>query len=90
LLLGADAARDLPHWRESAELAKLATLVIVPRPGAAEIPVPSGAVRLDLRPLDVSATALREAVAQGRPIGHLVPEPVAAYVAAHGLYRTGV
>ncbi|MBI4502699.1 MAG: nicotinate (nicotinamide) nucleotide adenylyltransferase [Gemmatimonadetes bacterium] len=90
LLLGADAARDLAEWRESAELAKLATVVVVPRPGAEDVPAPPGAQKLDMRPIDISATAIRDAVAHGEPMDHLVPEAVADYIAAHGLYRTGV
>jgi nicotinate-nucleotide adenylyltransferase len=45
--------------------------------------------RLDFVPvtaIDISASAIRAAVAAGRSIRFLTPEPVAAYVRAHGLY----
>lgn len=45
--------------------------------------------RLDFVPvtaLDISASAIRAAVAAGRSIRFLTPEPVAAYIRAHGLY----
>ena len=38
-------------------------------------------------PLDISSSDIRERVAQGSAIGHLVPEKVADYIQAKGLYR---
>ena len=46
--------------------------------------------RLDFVPvtaLDVSASAIRNAVAAGRSIRYLTPDSVADYIVAHGLYR---
>lgn len=37
--------------------------------------------------VDVSATGIREAVAEGRSIGDLVPPPVASYIEKYKLYR---
>lgn len=37
-------------------------------------------------PLEISATQLRERLAQGRSIRFLVPDSVLAYIQAHGLY----
>ena len=90
LIVGADAARDLPRWHEASEVERLATLAVVPRPGAPVPPLPASAVMLALDPVQVSATTVREAAAKGETIDHLVPKPVADYIAAHRLYRTGV
>lgn len=87
-LVGADAASDLPRWREAAELQRLATLVLIPRPGSDAAATPDW-VTLDLEPMDVSATRVRQAVARGESIDRMVPEPVARYIATHRLYRTG-
>lgn len=38
-------------------------------------------------PLEISATQLRERLAQGRSIRFLVPDAVLAYIQAHGLYQ---
>lgn len=89
LLVGADAARDLPRWREADEIGRLATLVVVPRSGGAPPPLPAPAVTLTLDPIDVSATAVREAAANEQPVDHLVPKPVADYIADQRLYRVG-
>jgi nicotinate-nucleotide adenylyltransferase len=37
--------------------------------------------------LEISSTLIRARVAAGRTIRHLVPDAVAAYIEAHGLYR---
>ena len=89
LLIGADAAQDLARWRDATGLAKLATIVVVPRPGAVAPALPPGVMSLDLATLDVSATVVRETVNRGGRIDQWVPAAVAGYVAAHGLYRTG-
>lgn len=89
LLIGADAVRDLPRWREGSELQRLATVVAVPRPGEAVPALPPGAVMLDLPPVNISATAIRRAVAAGRPVTDQVPAAVAEYIAARRLYRMG-
>lgn len=90
VLLGEDAARTLPEWRDSAALAAEARLVVVTRGAAAplgtgsEVPVE----HLDARRVDISATEIRARVRAGLPIRGFVPGPVADYIAAHGLYRT--
>jgi nicotinate-nucleotide adenylyltransferase len=46
--------------------------------------------RLDFVPvtaIDISASAVRAAVAAGRSIRFLTPDPVVAHIQAHGLYR---
>ena len=90
LSLAADAARDLPQWKEAAALPGLATLVVFARPGA---PVPAGlpdrTVVVEAPQVDISATAIRARVRAGRSIRYLVPEAVADYIATHRLYRDG-
>ncbi len=86
LLVGADAARDLPQWHRAEALAGLATLVVCARPGA-EVPVlpwPCQVVRVP--GIEISATVVRARVAAGRPVRYWVPDPVAGFIAASGLY----
>ncbi len=40
--------------------------------------------------LDVSSTAIRHRVDQGKPIRYPVPEPVRAMIVSSGLYRESV
>jgi len=87
LLLGADAAQDLPRWREAAEVARLATVVVLSRPGVPPPANPYVQRVLRVPAVRVSATDVRDAVRQGRPLGALVPPAVADYIAAHKLYH---
>ena len=85
LLLGADAAATLPQWREPAEVAALAEVVVLSRTGGG---TDAAAGRtIDTRRVDVSSTEIRARVAAGKSIRGFVPEPVAAYIEGRRLYR---
>jgi nicotinate-nucleotide adenylyltransferase len=87
LLLGADAARDLPAWFEVEALPALADVVVFGRPGSPvpELPVIRRAIEVPA--VEISATQVRRRVAEGRSIRYLVPDAVREYITAHGLYR---
>jgi nicotinate-nucleotide adenylyltransferase len=93
-IAGADAVLDLPSWKDPDELLGLTEIIAVTRPGwdlsrlAERLPAAAGRVHtLALPALDISSTDLRARVAAGAPVRYLVPDPVADYVAEHGLYR---
>jgi len=97
-ILGWDSFYELPRWREPSRLVKMCHLVAVPRTGypppelsSLEAAVPGlkdSAIILNLPEIDISASKIRNRVAQGLPIEHLVPGPVAKYIREHGLYAT--
>lgn len=88
LMVGSDAAVELPNWREAEMLPTLATFIICARPGAA-IPRLSWPVTVVEVPLvEVSATEIRRRVAQGRSIRYWVPDAVAEFIATERLYLT--
>ena len=99
-IVGGDMAFSLPTWREPAEVVGLARLAVAEREGARQADIlerlatiPSAADRVDffdLPRMDVSSSLVRRRVATGRPIRYLVPDPVAEYIAQHGLYRSPV
>ena len=86
VLLGSDAARDLDRWREAAEVARLARIVVFGRAGEAapESPLVSGTATVPSVP--ISATEVRKRVREGLPIEHLVPPSVARYIRENRLY----
>lgn len=97
-IAGADALMCVGQWREAAEIGRLAHLVAVTRPGHESAAVQRECLRahipaqhfhaLEVTALDISSTDLREKARAGRSIRYLVPESVADYVAAHGLYAS--
>ena len=89
LLLGMDAAADLPRWKESAAVLDLARVAVFARAGSPVLEVPGVWRVVDVPALEISATSLRRRAAAGRSIRYWVPDAVADYVATHGLYRDG-
>jgi nicotinate-nucleotide adenylyltransferase len=95
-LMGADAVRDVPHWREPREIFRLATPLVVRRAGEPEPDLASLAALctkttqpqlVDMPPIDISSSDIRRRIAEGKPIQDLVPPAVGQYIAQHGLYR---
>jgi nicotinate-nucleotide adenylyltransferase len=100
LPMGADTLRDLPNWREPAEICRLATPLVVHRAGE---PPPDFGVLAPLMPaerlqdiraqavempaVDVSSTEIRERVMRGDSIERMTPRAVAGYIALRNLYQ---
>lgn len=89
LILGADAAANLPSWQSYEQVRALATIAVAPRPGTdrdhVERVLPD-AIWLDMPLLDLSGTDVRERAKAGRSIRFLVREPVHDYIEEHDLY----
>lgn len=99
-VIGWDSLEELHTWYDpSGILAQLDHLVAVRRPGYVEEPayndllearLPGITRRLLVIPapqLEISATELRQRVAEGRPIKYQTPEVVEQYIKEHELYR---
>ncbi|MBW3662646.1 MAG: nicotinate-nucleotide adenylyltransferase [Actinobacteria bacterium] len=88
-LVGADAAAKLDQWHRVDEVLEAASVVVVSRPGsAAALPetIEERVTRLDVTPIGITSTELRRRFGTGGATRFLVPDEVAAYVHAHGLY----
>ncbi len=90
LIVGWDVAGELDTWERSDELRRLATLVVVNRPGVVrprrldeegwrveEVPVPN---------LEISSTDLRARARDGRPLDYLIPRAAIRCIRDRGLY----
>jgi nicotinate-nucleotide adenylyltransferase len=94
-IVGGDMALSLPTWREPAGVLSLASLGVAEREGVARADIVERLAGLgtenvrffDMPRIDVSSSLIRRFVAAGRPIRYLVPDRVADYIAAEGLYR---
>jgi nicotinate-nucleotide adenylyltransferase len=95
-IVGGDMAQSLPAWREPEAILALARLAVAEREGVRRDdiarrlePLHAGdrVLFFDMPRIDVSSSAIRRRVAEGRPIRYLVPDAVAAAIAERGLYR---
>lgn len=87
LLVGADAACELPSWHQAEGIPALATVVALSRPGTQPPAHRLIGLVVEVPGIDISATGIREAVRRGESIRYLVPRAVEEYIATHGLYR---
>jgi nicotinate-nucleotide adenylyltransferase len=86
LLLGADAAVDLPAWKEAKAVAELAKIIVFARPGTPVPTLPWITGTVEVPAIDISATEIRHRVREGQSIRYWVPDSVAEYIRAHRLY----
>lgn len=94
-LVGLDSALELPTWREPEAILGEATVVAAPRAGCdwAALPEAIGRQwaarvrRLEMPPVEVSSTQVRELLATGRSARYLLPPAVEAYARKHELYH---
>jgi len=95
-ILGWDNLIQLPQWHEPSQLVKMCHLVAVPRVGyphpklktlaAAISGLSQSVILLNTPQIEISSSEIRNRVARGLSIHHLVPEPVEKYIREHGLY----
>src|SRR5579875_3427853 len=93
LVVGWDVAAELSTWERLDEVQRLATLVVVNRPGAGR---PRGldgdgwrVVEVTVPNLEISSTDLRARAVDGRPLDYLVPQAAVRFLRSRGLYARG-
>ncbi len=79
LMVGADILPETPKWKGWDDIQALAHILVLGRTGYPA----AGSVMLP----EVSSTEVRQRLAAGQGVDHLVDRAVVEYVAAHGLYR---
>jgi nicotinate-nucleotide adenylyltransferase len=95
-ILGVDALKGFPLWKEPGEIIKLCRLVIVPRPRkraanmlalTKAIPgIRESAIFLEGPYIGISGESIRERVRLGKTIKYLVAPGVEDYIREHKLY----
>lgn len=90
LVLGADAAANLPTWERAAEVMERAAVAVAPRPGhdrrRVEEVLGDRFTWLDMPEVGISGTEIRERLRRGKSIRFLVREGVWDYINRHGVY----
>ncbi|HWO89759.1 MAG TPA: nicotinate-nucleotide adenylyltransferase [Gemmatimonadales bacterium] len=87
LLLGSDAAMSLHRWRSPDEVARLAEIAVLTRPGVPETASALVKHLVATPAIEISASEIRARCLTGKSIRYLVPDTVANYIASNGLYR---
>lgn len=90
LIIGGDQWSSLNTWRRWQDLVQQAQICVADRPDLARYGPPDLPVtHLQMTPMALSATSLREHLAAGRPLAQRsgdLPEAVARYISEHHLY----
>ena len=95
-LMGADALRDVPKWREPGEIFRLATPLVVRRAGqpepdfAALTPLCTNETQpqlVEMSTVDISSSEIRRRIVDNQSIDDLVPAAVAEFISRLGIYR---
>ena len=86
-IIGGDSLGTLATWKNIDEILKLATFIVVNRPGYSDI---ENIKHLSVtKPgIDISSSYLRERINSGKSVRYLVPEAIYRYIIKHGLYKT--
>lgn len=87
LILGADAAVELPRWRAADEVARLAEIAVLTRPGVSEVASAFVTHFVATPAIEISARDIRARCLAGKSIRYLVPDAVADYITRHRLYQ---
>lgn len=90
LIMGYDAALDLPHWRDPHTILNLARLLILPRPSESHPPlhpdIVDRAQMLAFNPMDLSSSEIRNILKRGETPRDALPEAVLDLIRHKGLY----
>lgn len=94
-LMGADQALTLESWKRPERVVELARLAIARREGIARsdldevlarVGADDRAAAIEMPTIGISSSEVRARVREGRPIRHLVPDPVVELIRERGLY----
>ncbi|HYW34446.1 MAG TPA: nicotinate (nicotinamide) nucleotide adenylyltransferase [Balneolaceae bacterium] len=90
LCIGQDSFYSFQTWHKWREILDHCLLLVANRPDVEKETINkklfSHSIFIDHEPVQVSSTEIRQRVAQGKPIDHLVPAPVLSFIKKENLY----
>jgi len=90
LIMGSDNLVSLPKWKNYKLILRDYRIFVYPRPGYENADLASHpSVTITMTPLmELSATFIRNAIAQKKNVQFFVPDPVLKFIESKSLYRT--
>ena len=89
-IVGADSVLEMSIWKDVDELLNICNFVAINRPGydlsQADKRFLKRVQLFEVTAVDISASGIRQRVAQGKSIKYLVPPDVESYIYKNGLY----
>ncbi|CAB4655695.1 unannotated protein [freshwater metagenome] len=89
LIVGQDSAATMAAtWQRPDVIFDLATVVVVTRPGGAlpKSVLPSDSIYVEMNPVDVSSSQIRNLASRGEPFAHLTTDAVVQFISTRGVY----
>lgn len=97
-IIGSDALVLFPQWRAAQEIVTLTRLAAVSRPRSLPIDPTSLEMSIpgichcidtvDVPMLDISSSAIRQRIAEGKPVRYLLPDSVLRFIVQQQMYCT--
>ena len=89
-IIGSDALQNIATWHRLEELTNIVDFLVIIRPGhaieAANVHAKVKWSSIEIEALDISSTAVRHLLAEGRDVSHLIPQEVHRYIIEKRLY----
>ena len=88
LILGADSLAEIPSWKETGQIQKLARLLVAPRPHFKAENAPADVIWIPMPECPLSSSEIRNQIAQGKlKDKSSLPEGVENYIHRMKLYQ---
>lgn len=87
VIMGTDSFQNISKWKNADLLLKNYSFILYPRPGFEVINVPTNVLIVTAPLLEISATAIRKNIKNGRSIRYLVPDNVREEIERSGYYK---
>jgi len=85
-IIGGDTLPQLKNWRYIEDIFKIATFIVVNRPGQFKKVNGIPYISVTMPGIDISSSYVRRCIAKGKTIKYFVFENVASYIKKHNLY----
>jgi nicotinate-nucleotide adenylyltransferase len=87
-IIGADSLKTLPHWKDIGTLRKLASFIVVDRPGHPKTRFGFKVFNALMPKVDISSSDIRRRVKAGKSVRYMTPDGVCKYIFKKKLYTS--